>query len=117
MNKLVFVLGIFILMLAVQIKFAPVAQAGAPTPELPQAGALVCEYKSSNASYRVAVLDLGEEVEDFCPPLEPCDKNESCALCLSFLSNMGYELELSNKVSGNRVVYTLANDYNILCPD
>ena len=106
MRKLLIISGFFVLMLAMQIKFTPVAEAGI---NMPIFGTLICQYKSNNKTYVVSTVDLAM-FEEMCliDVPEECDANETCSDCLSKLSESGYEIDLSSEVSNNRVEYTLS---------
>lgn len=115
MRNLIILLGIFVLMVGVNLNFTSDAEAGISMPYV--SATLVCHYNNFKKTYNVVQIDLGGYIEEECGIPEYCDNNETCADCLTALSSWGYDIDKSNKVTNNRVVYTLnANYLDIDCP-
>ena len=119
MKKLKLTLSAFVLLMFVQFGVLTVdSNAGVVEPEEGPTAVLVCQFKPNNSTYNVVIAELAGICEEAEPEGEedgPCSTGSSCAECLQELRYAGFEIEKSNEVTNNRVVYVLEASGYFLC--
>lgn len=117
MNKLKITLSAFVLLAFVQFGVLTVdSNAGVLEPEEGPTAVLVCQFKPNNSTYNVVISEFAGICEEE-PEMEEgsCSTGSSCVECLQELRYAGFEIEKSNEVTNNRVVYVMEASGYFIC--
>ena len=120
MKKLKLTLSAFLVLLFVQFGVLTFdSNAGISEPEEGPTAVLVCQFKQRISTYNVVIAELAGICEEAALEGEedgPCSTGSPCVECLQELRHAGFEIEKSNEVANNRVVYVLEASGYLICP-